>query len=149
MSNVIGFHHVQITPEPEKFEEFLDFYTTVLEFKVKRKWIGKWSGTDRDCAMLEAPNGVQIEVFTNPNGSRLVGAAIRHISLEVSDVDAMLHKCKEAGCRIVTPTGKDAKDEHSSLIVVDEENYYAMRLGFVEGPAGEIIEFQKEFFEAE
>lgn len=143
--NNIKFHHVQINPKPEKFQEFINFYTQVLEFKVIRQWYGTFNGASMECAMLESSNGVQIEVFGNGKSVEDLIGTIRHISLSCDDVKKAAEDCVKAGYKVVNAGGLPS--EHmSEYMVLCDNPYYAMELSFVKGPCGEIIEFQKEYF---
>lgn len=102
----INFHHVQINPKPEKFDEFIHFYTTVLGFMVRRKWYGSFNGASMECAMLESNNGVQIEVFGNGGSSENLIGTIRHLSLSCDDVEEASKTCIKAGYPTVTPKGE-------------------------------------------
>lgn len=146
MTTNYTFHHIQITPKPEQFETFLKFYTEVLGFKVLKRWYGTFNGASKECAMIESCNGVQIEVFANPNPFDDTIGTIRHFSLGCDDVRAAVQSCVDAGYPAVTPAGTPT-DELCSYMVLCEEPYYAMDLGFVKGPCGELIEFQKEYYE--
>ena len=76
-----------------------DFYVDKLGFKVKREVERK----DRDdfIITLEAPNGIEIELFIETNPPRRVtrpeAAGLRHLAFRVQDIEKSVEKLNKKG----------------------------------------------------
>lgn len=132
------FHHIALRPSPRDFDRTLDFYTKVLGAKIDREWV---MGETR-CAMIDLGGGILVEIFGN--GSRDPGVgSIPHFAFETDDVAESLRFCREMGYSECTPGGLPT-DSSLEDFVMSEEPFYAMKIGFILGPCGEVIEFLKE-----
>jgi glyoxylase I family protein len=134
-----GFHHVAI--RAVDFDETIRFYTEGLGFTVHYRFSVP-ERIDR-AAFLDAGDGRFVEVFGDgstvqsegrrrlPNEDRTEGAVL-HFCLRVADVEASYARALAAGAesRVAPRTGQLGADP-----VVE------VRIAFVTGPNGEVIEF--------
>lgn len=81
------------------YKKAKDFYVDKLGFKVKREVERK----DRDdfIITLEAPNGIEIELFIEKNPPRRVtrpeAAGLRHLAFRVQDIEESVEKLNKKG----------------------------------------------------
>ena len=81
------------------YQKAKDFYVDKLGFKVKREVERK----DRDdfIIILEAPNGIEIELFIEKNPPRRVtrpeAAGMRHLAFRVQDIEESVEKLNKKG----------------------------------------------------
>ena len=81
------------------YQKAKDFYVDKLGFKVKREVERK----DRDdfIITLEAPNGIEIELFVERNPPRRVtrpeAAGLRHLAFRVQDIEKSVEKLNKKG----------------------------------------------------
>ena len=136
-----GFHHVAI--RAVDFDETIRFYTEGLGFRVHFSFSVP-PRVDR-AAFLDAGDGRFIEVFSQtsivqaegrrrrPDEERTEGALL-HFCLRVADTDAAYASAMAAGAesRVEPATRRLSEDP-----TVD------VRIAFVTGPNGEVIEFMQ------
>ena len=134
-----GFHHVAI--RAVDFDETIRFYTEGLGFQVHYRFSVP-ERIDR-AAFLDAGDGRFIEVFGDgsivqsegrrrfPNEEPVEGAVL-HFCLRVADVEASYAKALAAGAhsRVAPRTSR-----------LGEDPPVEVRIAFVTGPNGEVIEF--------
>lgn len=81
------------------YQKAKDFYVDKLGFKVKREVERK----DRDdfIITLEAPNGIEIELFIEKNPPRRVtrpeAVGLRHLAFRVQDIEESVEKLNKKG----------------------------------------------------
>ena len=81
------------------YQKAKDFYVDKLGFKVKREVERK----DRDdfIITLEAPNGIEIELFIEKDPPRRVtrpeAAGLRHLAFRVKDIEESVEKLNKKG----------------------------------------------------
>ena len=81
------------------YQKAKDFYVDKLGFKVKREVERK----DRDdfIITLEAPNGIEIELFVEKDPPRRVtrpeAAGLRHLAFRVQDIEESVEKLNKKG----------------------------------------------------
>lgn len=81
------------------YQKAKDFYVDKLGFKVKREVERK----DRDdfIITLEAPNGIEIELFIEKDPPRRVtrpeAAGLRHLAFRVQDIEESVEKLNKKG----------------------------------------------------
>lgn len=127
--NQPGFHHVAL--RASDFEMTLRFYQDGLGFV--RKY--GWGEGDSRAAMLDTGDGNYLEVFAG--GKRAAGedppeGALLHFAIRTPDVDAAYARAMAAGARShVEPKN----------VTLGGDPPVPVRLAFVKGPDGEIIEF--------
>ena len=124
-----GFHHIAL--RVFDFEATLRFYQEGLGFT---RTYG-WGEGDGRAAMLDTGDGNYLEVFAG--GKRSPGAeppegALLHFALRTADVDAAYARALAAGAR----PHVEPKD-----VAIAGDYLVPVRLAFVQGPDGEVIEF--------
>jgi glyoxylase I family protein len=136
-----GFHHVAI--RAEDFDETIRFYTEGLGFRVHFPF--SVPGRIDRAAFLDAGDGRFVEVFGPgstvqaegrrrfPNEDRTEGALL-HFCLKVSDTDAAYARAISAGAH--------ARMEPATRRL-GEAPLVEVRIAFVTGPNGEVIEFMQ------
>ena len=124
---VKGFHHVALKCKGlAEFEKTLAFYHGVLKLPIVRTW----GEGNESAAMLDTGAGL-FEIFAN--APDLLGAgALRHLALDVENVDACVEAVRAAGYRITV----EPKD-----ICIPSNPPYPARIAFCIGPVGEELEF--------
>ena len=131
MALIKGLHHVAMKCSCQaKFEEEIRFYQDVLGLAVKRSW-GK--GADAGI-MFDAGDGALIEIFAQGCACHETGS-VNHYALGTDDVDAVVKAVREAGYAV--------KTEPMDLTIPSEPPF-PVRIAFVVGPCGEVIEIFKE-----
>ena len=124
-----GLHHIAL--RVRDFDATLRFYQDGVGF-VRR--FG-WGEGDSRAAMLDTGDGNYLEVFagsTRPAGEDAPEGALLHLALRTPDVDAAYARALAAGARSqIAP-----KD-----VTLPGDYPVPVRLAFVIGPDGEVIEF--------
>jgi glyoxylase I family protein len=121
-----GFHHVAI--RVGNFEATLKFYTEGLGF---REAFG-WGEGNKRAALLDTGDGNYIEVFAGGTDEQKPEGAFLHVAFRTDDVDAAVEAAVAAGAE-VTVQPKD--------VVLGNNPPTPVRIAFIKGPDGEIIEF--------
>jgi glyoxylase I family protein len=134
-----GFHHVAI--RAADFDETIRFYTEGLGFSVHYRF--SVPGRIDRAAFLDAGDGRYIEVFGDgstvqsegrrrrPDEDRTEGALL-HFCLRVTDTDAVYQRALAAGAMMrIEPVTR----------WLGENPPVEVRIAFVTGPNGEVIEF--------
>lgn len=131
MQLIKGLHHAAIRCVGfEEMQKTADFYCNVLGMKPVRSW---GSGTHA-IKMIDTGSGL-LELFADAEPGRRPGQ-VDHIALATDDVDACVKTCCEHGLRLLQlPTD----------MVLPTETPFPIRIAFVLGVAGEIIEFFQEY----
>ena len=136
-----GFHHVAI--RAVDFDATIRFYTEGLGFRVHHAW--SVPGRIDRAAFLDAGDGRFVEVFGPgsivqaegrrrfPNDEPTEGAVL-HFCLRVADTDAAFARAIAAGAmgRVEPITRR-----------LDDDPFVEVRIAFVAGPSGEVIEFMQ------
>lgn len=120
-----GIHHVAL--KVSDFKKALKFYTEGLGFK----YLTGWGEGDRRICMLDAGGGNKIELFAGGEDAPGVGRYI-HLAFKSDDPDADYARALELGAVSWRPP-YDASAGNMN-----------MRLAFVYGPGGEMLEFFRE-----
>lgn len=142
-SVVQGFHHVAI--RAVDFDETIRFYTDGLGFAVRFGF--SVPGRIDRAAFIDVGDGRYIEVFgpgstVQAEGRRRradeerIEGTLLHFCLRVTDVEAAHKKALAAGATARV-------DPRSSTLSDAGGNTAEVRIAFVNGPNGEVIEFLK------
>ncbi|MFA9478289.1 VOC family protein [Phycisphaerales bacterium AB-hyl4] len=133
MASITGFHHVAI--RVRDFDRSVAFYTEVLGFKPKIAW----QDAPKRAIMLDTGDGNYLEIFERPEQAPPPAdeGAILHFALRTDDTDAVLEKARAAGCQVtMEPKAVDIPNKLPGV-----ETPVPVRIAFVKGPEGEIVEF--------
>ena len=138
-----GFHHVAI--RAVDFDETVRFYTEGLGFSVRFRF--SVPGRIDRAAFIDVGDGRYIEVFgqgstvqaegrrRRPDEERTEGALL-HFCLRVVDVEASYARALAAGATSRIPP-------RTAMLGGDDGTTGEVRIAFVVGPNGEVIEFLK------
>jgi glyoxylase I family protein len=122
-----GFHHVAL--RASDFEATLRFYQDGLGFVRAYGW-GEGDGR---AAMLDTGDGNYLEVFAGgKSGTEPPEGALLHFALRTADVDGAYARALAAGAR----SQVEPKD-----VTIAGDPPVLVRLAFVQGLDGEVIEF--------
>jgi len=122
-----GFHHVAI--RAVDFDRSVTFYTEALG--CTRAY--GWGSRDGRAAMMDIGSGDYIELFAGGKPiDQHSNSPVIHFALRVDDVDAAFAKAVAAGA-VVDMEPKDVDLQGEPVVRV--------RIAFVKGPDGEVIEF--------
>ena len=136
-----GFHHVAI--RAVDFDETIRFYTEGLGFRVHLPF--SIPGRIDRAVFLDAGDGRFVEVFgqgstvqaegrrRQPNEERTEGALL-HFCLRVADTDASYARALAAGATSRVEPGTRR---------LSEDPLVEVRIAFITGPNGEVIEFMR------
>ncbi len=132
-ARITGFHHV--ATRTRDFDRAVTFYTDILGFRAKIAW----GDAPKRAIMLDTGDGNYLEIFERPQQSPppTEEGAILHLALRTNDTDTMLERARDAGCK-VTIEPKTANIPNKLPGVAPT---VPVRLAFIQGPDGEIIEF--------
>jgi catechol 2,3-dioxygenase-like lactoylglutathione lyase family enzyme len=123
-----GFHHVAI--KTRDWDRTMKFYQDTLGFRVK---IG-WNAAPKRAIMLDTGDGNYLEVFEDLAFAPPPGGSIVHIALRTTRLDAVMEAVRATGAKI-TMEPKDV-----AIAVTTGGGPVPARLGFFEGPSGEVVE---------
>ena len=121
-----GLHHVAV--RVREFEKSVRFYSDVLGFKEKIRW----GDSPKQIALLDTGNGSYVELFEEGGREPTKEDAMWHLAFRVADADAVLERCRAAGCEVTV--------EPKTLANVGNRGV-DIRLAFCKGPSGELLEF--------
>lgn len=122
-----GFHHVAI--KVRDFDSTVAFFQDVLGFTEKISWT--MDGGVR-AMMLDTGDGNYVEVFGDPDYDVSGNDRIFHVAFRTTDVDAATNRCRDAGCKVTMGPAD---------VNIPSEPPTPVRISFVEGPEGVVIEF--------
>ena len=126
---ILGVHHIAIKAKGvEAYNKLLDFYHGILGMPIVRTW-----GEGDDLGSMVDTGAGMLELFSN--APDILGeGALRHLALEVEDVDVCIEAVRAAGYEITM--------EPKNIVIASEPPYPA-RIAFCVGPVGEEVEFFK------
>ena len=121
-----GFHHVAL--RANDFEATVRFYTEGLGFVPRHSW----GEGDKRIVLLDTGDGNYLEVFAGGSGEPKPEGSYFHVAFRTDDVEAAVAAAQQAGA-VVTVETKD--------VVLGDNPPTPVRIAFVKGLNGEIIEF--------
>ena len=121
-----GFHHLALISSD--FERSLKFYIEGLGCTYVRGW-GEGQGR---IAMVDFGSGHLLEIFARGSGGEQADPRFLHLAIATSDPDAAYEAALKAGAQPVDPP----KD-----VDIQSDPVFPVRIAFVKGPDGEILEF--------
>jgi glyoxylase I family protein len=122
-----GFHHVAI--RARNFDASVRFYTQALGFVEKIRW----GNDDSRAMMLDTGDGNYLEIFAGGKEQPRAEGTILHFAIRTRDCDAAVERARAAGSEVTM----EAKD----VTIPSQPGPTPVRIAFVKGPDGEIIEF--------
>lgn len=126
---VKGFHHIALSASD--FDKTVSFYKTLgLTERVR------WGEGEGRVVMLDMGDGGCIEIFANGENRERVDERFLHLAFKVDDVDGAYNTAINAGAV--------SKREPCDVAPNGAVPVIKMRIAFVFGPDGEILEFFKE-----
>ena len=123
----IGVHHLALSAFD--FDKSLKFYTEGLGFEIVAEW---GEGTGR-AAMLDIGSGSHFEIFANGNQNEQKDAKFAHFAFATSNPDLAYENAVKGGA----VSQMEPKD------VIGVIPNMSIRIAFVVGPDGEVLEFFK------
>lgn len=125
----LGFHHAAINAKD--FDKTVAFYVNALGFKPVRDW----SNETKKACMIDIGDGGMLEIFSG--GDDLIPEQEKwlHIAFSADDPDAAYHAAIAAGAT----SHMEPKD-----LVIQAETPLPVRIAFVRGLNGELLEFFHE-----
>ena len=124
----VGVHHLALSAAD--YDKSIKFYTEGLGFEVVASW---GEGTGR-AALLDIGNGSHFEIFANGNANAPKDVKFVHFALATSDPDLAYSNALAAGAT--------SQMEPKSL-EIPANPPMPVRIAFVVGPDGEVLEFFK------
>ena len=121
-----GFCHIALGAID--FDKTIAFYGA-LGMPVVRSWGGEGSRA----AMLDMGDGGIIEVYENAPNTEEVAPNWQHLAIATTDTDGAYEAALAAGATV--------KVEPKDVVIPCNEGGYPVRIAFVYGPSGEVIEF--------
>ena len=123
-----GVHHLALAASD--YERSLKFYTEGLGFKLTHSW-GEGSGR---AALLDIGNGSHFEIFANGTAEASANEKFIHFAFSTSDPDGAYKNAIAAGAL----SHLEPQD-----VAIKSEPPLPVRIAFVKGPDGELLEFFK------
>ena len=121
-----GFHHLALYASD--FDRTIEFYCKGLGCGYVRGW---GEGTGR-AAMVDFGGGNLLEIFAKGTDKEQENARFIHLAIATTDPDGAYEAALKAGAVSVDPP----KD-----VTIQAEEPMPVRIAFVKGPDGEILEF--------
>lgn len=122
---VLGFHHIAV--RVKDFDAVVRFYKEGLGLTEKISW----GEGEKRAIMLDAGNGNCVEVFAG--GTERPEGQIVHLALRTDDVEALTARAVAAGAVVTVPV--------KSVEIQSKTGPVPVRIAFVKGPGGEVVEF--------
>ena len=122
-----GFHHISI--KVKDFDACVRFYEEGLGFPRRHAWM---MGED-PAVMLDMGDGGIVEIFGGGDED-VPDGKIGHFALRVDDCDAAYRTAMEAGA--------SSHLEPKDVVICD--GTYPIRIAFIRGTAGELVELFEE-----
>jgi len=124
----IGVHHLALSAVD--FDKSIKFYTEGLGFEIVAEW-GEGAGR---AALLDIGNGSHFEIFANGNSNAQQNEKFVHFAFATSNPDIAYENAVAAGAAShMTPKSLD----------IPANPPLPVRIAFVRGPDGEVLEFFK------
>ena len=125
----VGVHHIAISASD--FNRSMKFYTEGLGFRQT----AAWGEGDQRAALLDIGNGVCIELFANGTKEAQTNEKIVHLAFSTTDPDSAYKNALDAGA---------ISHMEPFDVTIPSEPPLPVRIAFVKGPDGEVLEFFKE-----
>ncbi len=123
------FHHIGL--KARDFEKSLRFYQAL-----GMTCVARWESAETPIAMLDLGDGGRIELFGDGGDAFSANGKWVHFALGVDDVAAAYEKALAAGA--------ESQSAPRDLALKAQPQDMTIRIAFVKGPDGEVIEFFKQ-----
>lgn len=122
----MGFHHAAINAKD--FDKTVDFYVNALGFKKVRDW----STPEKSACMIDIGDGGLLEIFSGGDDEIYDKEKWLHLAFSCDDPDGAYNAAIAAGAA----SHMEPKD-----VTIQAEVPFPVRIAFVRGLNGELIEF--------
>lgn len=122
----MGFHHIGL--KANDFDKSLAFYEAL-----GMTCIARWENASGPIAMLDLGDGGRIELFGDGGEAFSENGKWVHFALGVPDV--------AAAYEVALAAGAESQSAPRDLALQAEPKAMTIRIAFVKGPDGEVIEF--------
>ena len=124
----VGVHHLALSVKD--FGKSIKFYTEGLGFELVAEW-GEGAGK---AGLLDIGNGSHFEVFANGSANEEKDAKFVHFALATSNPDLAYKNAMDAGA---------VSHMEPKSVDIPATPPLPVRIAFVKGPDGELLEFFK------
>jgi len=124
----IGVHHLALSALD--YDKSIKFYTEGLGFELVAEW---GEGTGRG-SLLDIGNGSHFEIFANGNENEQKDAKFAHYAFATSNPDLAYENAMAAGA---------VSQMEPKSLEIPATPPLPVRIAFVRGPDGEVLEFFK------
>ena len=124
----IGVHHLALSAVD--YDKSIKFYTEGLGFELVAEW---GEGTGRG-SLLDIGNGSHFEIFANGTANEQKDAKFAHYAFATSNPDLAYSNAMAAGA---------ASQMEPKSLEIPANPPLPVRIAFVRGPDGEVLEFFK------
>ena len=124
----VGVHHLALSAVD--FDKSLKFYTEGLGFEIVAEW-GEGAGR---AAMLDIGSGSHFEIFANGNTNEQKDVKFAHFAFATSNPDLAYENAIKAGA---------VSQMEPKSLEIPSNPAMPVRIAFVRGPDGEVLEFFK------
>ena len=129
MSNVTGFHHIALNAA--NFDKSVEFYKSLGLTEYVR-----WGEDENRAVMLDMGDGGKLEIFAKGEAREKIDERFLHLAFCADDIDGIYEKVIASGA-VSKYAPYDVSPENAVPSI-------KMRVAFVYGPDGELLEFFKE-----
>ncbi|MCL1858012.1 MAG: VOC family protein [Oscillospiraceae bacterium] len=124
----IGVHHLALSAVD--FDKSIKFYTEGLGFEIVAEW-GEGAGR---AALLDIGSGSHFEIFANGNSNEQQDVKFVHFAFATTNPDLAYENALAAGA---------ASQMEPQSLEIPANPALPVRIAFVRGPDGEVLEFFK------
>ena len=129
-SDIKGLHHIAL--RVEDIEKSIKFFSEILGFEEKLSFRHPWDREVKKIALLDTGDNSYIEIYSDSSKEIDQGSKYIHIAFRTENVDFLIKRLKKAEIRII----QEPRDVH-----LNSKPPTDIRVAFIEGPEGEILEF--------
>ena len=123
---ISGFHHISM--RVKNLSATLRFYCDGLECEAKHRWgEGK-----KETVLIHVGGGSYLEASEGEADATHINGVLAHIALRTDDIDEAVERARAVGATVTREAGD---------IDLPADPVIPVRVAFVEGPDGEVVEF--------
>jgi len=124
-----GSHHIALSSAD--FDRSIKFYTEGLGMRT----VASWGEGEKRAALLDIGDGSHIEIFAGGAAGPQERERFVHFAVRTADPDAAFANALAAGAKEKMPP---------TTLAIPAQPPMPVRIAFVFGPGGEVLEFFKE-----